>query len=161
MSGPPEKEVRRWIGDVEAERNDLAAQLAPLLERQAAVEERLGILRRLLASLVSPGTDEANGAQNGQGPDGERTSSIRERVIRDAAEILRAATKPMHINELHAEFIKRGYEIPGAGKPVNITVHLSGAESIASPTRGYYTLMAAHATPSRQAVRDDTRGHRS
>jgi hypothetical protein len=47
----------------------------------------------------------------------------------------------MHINDLHARFVERGLSVPGAGKPVNLTVHLRAAEEIASPTRGVYALV--------------------
>jgi len=150
-----EAEVRRWILDVNVEAKELENQLAPLLERQRALEERLGILKRLLATL-------ANDAPRGGGevvpnghPDTDGFASVRDRVIRHGVEILQEADGPLHINDIHAEFVKRGYEIPGAGKPVNITVHLSSAESVVSPNRGYYALRPRRA--AREPVRDESR----
>src|ERR1700737_2604762 len=133
-----EADVRRWISQVEAEARELDEQLAPMLERQKALEERLGILKRLLTSMASDiAPIGAEVVTNGHGLDSERLASVRDRVIRDATEILDDAKGPMHINDIHSQFVKRGYEIPGAGKPVNITVHLSSAESVVSPNRGY------------------------
>jgi len=40
-------------------------------------------------------------------------------------EILKDANRPMNINEIHAEFLRRGYAIPGKGTPFNILVHVN------------------------------------
>lgn len=161
MSGPTATEVRQWIAELEREAESLQAKLDPLLKNQAAFEERLGIMRRLLASVTSQGaaTNGSGGVNGSSGHDGDRSASVRDRVVNDAIVVLRDAGVPMHINEVHAEFIRRGFEVPGAGKPANITVHLSGESTIVSPSRGYYALAAP--TASRMPVRDDTRIHRN
>jgi hypothetical protein len=157
VSGPSEIDVRGWIAEVETEAQELEARLAPLLDKKTALEERLGILRRLLASISSDSGSYSTQGANGHGSDADKSVSVRERVIRHAAEILREGGGTMHINDIHAEFIRRGYEVPGAGKPVNITVHLSGAENIASPSRGQYALVRQDGSATRHAVRDDSR----
>jgi hypothetical protein len=55
-------------------------------------------------------------------------------------EVLAEIGSPIHINDLAVEYDKRGYKIPGQGKPANISVHLSGWDDIVSPERGMYTL---------------------
>ena len=74
-------------------------------------------------------------------------------VIEQAVEILRGEGHPLHINEIHARFLERGSTVPGAGKPVNLTVHLSGAEEIASPSRGVYGLVEQVGAIPRQTSR--------
>ena len=51
-----------------------------------------------------------------------------------------APIAPMHINDLHAAFVARGLQIPGSGRPNNITVHLAGSSQIESVSRGVYAL---------------------
>jgi hypothetical protein len=78
-------------------------------------------------------------------------------VIDRAAEILRAEGRPLHINDLHARFLERGFTVPGAGKPVNLIVHLRSAEEIASPMRGVYGLVEQVGAVPRQAARTKRR----
>ncbi len=165
MAGPNAGEVERWVEDLERELGEIDAALAPLVERQVALTERLGLLRRLSASITSKEVGSARAAV--AGTNGSRaaqiTSSIRDRVQTYARQILGEAGKPLHINEIHTEFIKRGFEVPGAGKPNNITVHLSNAEGIISPARGYYATRAADQSNSdiRYPVVDESRGKRA
>jgi hypothetical protein len=88
--------------------------------------------------------------------------SVRDRVQAQAAEILTEAGRPLHITELHAEFIKRGFEVPGAGKPNNVTVHLSDAADIVSTSRGYYGVKVVMQPEStvKYPVADESRGRR-
>jgi len=75
------------------------------------------------------------------------TELIGPRVRRQVREILTDAGGELSINDIHAEFLRRGYDVPGQGRPANITIHLSGSEEITSPARGLYRLkpaMVAH-----------------
>ncbi len=69
----------------------------------------------------------------------------------------------MHINDIHAEFIRRGLPVPGAGKPNNITVHLAGADGVRSTARGVYSIRddASPEVPMRYPVVDNSRGRRA
>jgi hypothetical protein len=68
------------------------------------------------------------------------TGSIGEYVRDRAEEILREHGGPMHVNEIHARFLRSGLFVPGAGKPVNLIVHLRKGPGIVSPGRGMYAL---------------------
>lgn len=164
MTGPNESAVTGWIAEVQDELAQVDSELAPLLEKQSALTERLGLLKRLLATLGGDSREKANDS----GRDGAtayiRTyPTVRERVQSQVAEILAAAGGQLHINDIHAEFIKRGFEVPGAGKPNNITVHLSDAASISSTARGYYELKGSNHAQStiRYPVADETRSRRT
>lgn len=135
MTGPSADEVSRWIAGAEAEIKDLRTRIEPLLEQEAKLNERLGILQRLRASLTSTSAD---GAAPPEGAASSAYGSVRERVHAQALLILRESGKSMHITNVRNEFVKRGFEVPGAGHPNNITAHLSGWKDIDSPTRGYY-----------------------
>ncbi len=165
MGGPRAEQIRSWIAGVEVEIREVDAAVAPLVERQAALTERLGLLKRLLTSLstVDPPRAPSEVAVNGTAQVIRTGGSVRERVQSHALEILREAGKPLHINDLHAEFIKRGFEVPGAGKPNNITVHLSEAAGMVSPARGYYAAREALATDFRVRfpVVDQTKAKRA
>lgn len=76
----------------------------------------------------------------------------REYVVSRALEILRDEG-PMHINDLHARFIDRGYDVPGAGAPVNLTVHIRRSNAIWSPSRGVYAIRDVEAPPPKPAVK--------
>jgi hypothetical protein len=128
-------EVRAWLSEVESDLRQVDGRLEPLLAEQRQLEERRLLLQSLLGSLE--GT-----SSNGDAPAklARTTGSVRRYVVDRAAEILREEGRPMHINDLHARFVERGFTVPGAGEPVNLIVHLRGTEQIASPKRGIYGL---------------------
>ena len=127
-------EVRTWLGAVESDLRKLDEKLEPLLDEQRRLEERQALLQGLLRSFDQVAT-------NGPTPPPKAAGSVARYVIDRAVEILREEGRPVHINDLHAKFIGRGFTVPGAGKPVNLIVHLRGAEEIASPMRGIYGLV--------------------
>lgn len=141
--------VEKWLDGLQQEIAQVRSQLAPLLEEEQRLLEREGLLRSLLASLggsvdseprvsASPPT-QPTAASNGQQP--PAAGSVRQQVIDRAAEILREAGSPLHINDLHARFLSHGYPVPGAGRPANLTAHLGRSDVIVSPKRGIYGLV--------------------
>ncbi len=50
----------------------------------------------------------------------------------------RSATRPLHISEIHEQFVARGYTIPGSGTPFNILAHLVNDKSFVRVARGTY-----------------------
>lgn len=152
-------EVSTWIAQVEGELARVDAELAPLVEKQTALAERLGLLKRLLASLSADSHPLAGVPLATAVVSPVRVyPSVRDRVQAHASEILAEAGRPLHINEIHAEFIRRGYEVPGAGKPNNITVHLSHSDSIDSTSWGHYAVKADRQPESlRYPVVDESR----
>lgn len=148
-------EVRAWLLAVEADLRKITERLEPLLAEQHQLEERKLLLQGLLRSF------------DGASPNGAipttpaRTGSVARYVIDRALEILRDEGRPMHINDLHAQFVERGFTVPGAGKSVNLIVHLRNAEEIASPMRGVYGLVDQVGAVTRQTGtkrRKSTRG---
>lgn len=129
-------EVRTWLAAVQADLRALKEKMEPLLEEQRRLEEREALMRDLLRSFDSAASDGAGDASSIPATSG----SVREYVVERATEILRGAGQPLHINDLHAQFLARGYTVPGAGTPANLIVHLRKASEIASPQRGLYGL---------------------
>jgi hypothetical protein len=131
------QEVRAWLHSLESDLQRLAERLDPLLAEQRRLEERQTLLRGLLRSFDQVDQDER------ETPDSARAKgSVAQYVIDRACEILRDEGRPLHINDLHARFLERGFTIPGAGKPANLIVHLRNAAEIAAPARGIYGLTA-------------------
>jgi hypothetical protein len=129
------RQVRGWLATVEVDLQAVDQKLKPLLEEQRQLEQREELLRHLLASFDQAPTDRP-----GAGATETRNGSIGEYVIGRAAVILREEGAPLHINDLYARFVERGYKVPGKGRPVNLTVHLRSTDRIVSPQRGIYGL---------------------
>jgi hypothetical protein len=139
-------QVRTWVSEVDNELAALAAKLEPLLADQRQLEERRMLLQSLARSFEATGPNGAGAQQRAAG-------SVARYVVDRATEILRDEGRPLHINDLHARFVERGFTVPGAGKPVNLIVHLRGAEEIASPMRGVYGLVEQVGAVPQQAAR--------
>lgn len=131
------EQVQSWLDNLDGQIASLQQQLEPLLSEQARLQDRRTILKELLASW-SDSTTDAPGAPAVPVVAGESTKA---RVHRQAVEIFRSVGHALHSNDLHAEFVRRGFEVPGAGKPNNISVHLTGWDDIVSPSRGTYGLV--------------------
>lgn len=137
---PTRSQVVRWLEAIQRDLERLHDRLAPLLEEQRRLEARQALLKDLLSSFEAPGKTSSEDASRSWAVSLQPTGSVRDYVRGRAEEILREAGRPMHINEIHAEFEKRGLPIPGAGRPVNLIVHLRKQLTIASPERGMYAL---------------------
>jgi len=135
-AGVNPEEVRRWLEDLERRDAEIQATLNPLLQEQAAIHKRQRLLTELLASFnasVSTRSTSANRPLTSE--------TVGEQVRKNVRLVLEAVPSgTLHINEIHAEFIKRGFEIPGQGRPANITAHLTRDADIVSPQRGVYGL---------------------
>ncbi len=118
----------------------MQARVGPLLEKQRRLEARQILLRDLLSSFEVPGKGLSENSTRSWAVSVQPPGTIGDYVRTRAEEILREKGGPLHINEIHAEFERRGLHIPGAGRPVNLIVHLRKASGITSPTRGMYGL---------------------
>jgi len=149
-------DVRSWLASVEHDLRHIEERLGPLLAEQRRLEERELLLEGLLRSF-----DQANAT----GPAQPRTEwvggSVAEYVSEKASEILRDEGQPLHINDLHAQFLARGFRIPGAGKSANLIVHLRNAEQIVSPQRGVYGLVEQVGPVTRKPRRSKMRKGRA
>lgn len=140
-------EVRRWIDEVEGELDRLERQMSPLLEQQVRLRQRLGLLRDLEKTFGPQADSEARLASESRDvtPYAEK-GSVNRRVVEQTKTILREAGKPLHIAEIHEEFLRCGYEVPGAGLPSNLVVHLTRSDDVISLSRGVYGLPGQRAT---------------
>src|SRR5436309_15494398 len=126
-SGPSPDQIQEWLEDVDTEITAIQAQIEPLLTEQTRLHERRVLLKELLASFGERPSPDAPTPRLHLG------ETTRERIHRQTVDVFTQVGRALHINELHAEFLRRGYEVPGAGKPNNITVHLTGWPDVVSP----------------------------
>lgn len=147
-------EVEAWLAGV---RDDLLAielKLKPLVEEQQRLQARESLLRDLLNSFGVP--KPIGAAIHGSAEPRPRSSangSVGQYVNERAMEILRDVGEPLHINELHTRFLQRGFNVPGAGRPANLIVHLRRSEEIVSPHRGIYGLVEQVGPVERKVAR--------
>src|SRR2546430_6995234 len=106
-------QVRVWLSEIESDLRQVAKRLEPLLLEQRQLEERRLLLQSLLQSFERASSNGDLPAKRAR-----RTGSVARYVLERAVEILREEGRPMHINDLHARFVDRGFTVPGAGKPV-------------------------------------------
>lgn len=111
----------------------------PLLLEQQRLNDRRAIVKELLSSFGEEMASADRAGQPAHSPMGGR-ETVRERVHREVVEVFTSLGRPLHINDLHQEMIRRGHVVPGQGKPANISVHLSGWPDVVSPERGIYGL---------------------
>jgi hypothetical protein len=138
------KEVEAWLAAVRDDLHRLDSQLGPLLEEQQRLQSRELLLKNLLDSFGNrrePGDTSARVATLSSSSSANGSHTVADYVIERAIEILREEGKPLHINDLHAGFLRRGFAVPGAGKSANLIVHLRRSSEIASPRRGIYGLV--------------------
>src|SRR6266550_4626749 len=112
--------VRTWISAAEQEVAELDSDAALLQHRLAQARKRLMLYHEILSALTKmPVAVSEQELRIGR--------SVRERTLADAAEILRTAGRPMRIQDIHTEFIRRGKPLPGRGTPTNIIAHLGSS----------------------------------
>ncbi|MHB8653075.1 MAG: winged helix-turn-helix domain-containing protein [Terriglobia bacterium] len=128
------KQLRAW-------EKQIAAEVAALRDRRMHLESELKLneskleLIRQMISLDQPSGSEVAAPQL---PEPAKATSIT--VKESVKNILERAGRPLHISEIHREFITRGYPIPGSGTPFNILVHIVKDRGFVRVARGTYTL---------------------
>jgi len=133
QDSPSADQVREWIAAADREVGTLADQADEIQVRLAQARKRLVLYHEILASLVKapvPVSDEVLRIHR----------SVKERTVEAAVEILREHGRPLRIQDIHAEFIRRGKPLPGRGTPTNIVAHLATAPEFERRGRGTYAL---------------------
>ncbi len=124
-------QIRRWVTEAEAEVARLSDELEVAGRRLTDARRRLSLLHEALAAVSS----DPSVVNTPSDP-----LSVRDRVIRDTQAILTDVGRPMTIRAIHAEFIRRGYALPGRGSPTNLVAHLGVSDRISRHARGVYAL---------------------
>lgn len=141
---PGRDQVEAWLANIRSEIDRVGAAIEPLMAEQARLREREALVMKLLRTMddgalaptstapVTAAVTEATRIIEG---------SVLDYVRKGVMEVLRDhGNAPMHINDIFSKFIAKGYRVPGAGRPANLTAHLARCEGIVSPSRGFYAL---------------------
>jgi len=148
LLGPSPDVVKGWLADVDGRILEIQNEIEPLLVEQGTLRERRKLLAELLTSLGEEAPPSVSGNDSHlvlhhptTEPTAARKETTRDRVHREVVTVLREVGRPLHINDLLEEYVKRGYKVPGQGKAANISVHISGWDDIENPERGVYGLV--------------------
>lgn len=125
--------VRQWISQAEAECALRARDAEAAAYQLAESKRRLALLHELLATVASGGGIDPNASAP------ELMTS--ERVERDVVEVLKAHGTAMRIQDIHTEFVRRRFALPGRGAPTNIVAHLTKSTRVKRVARGVYALV--------------------
>lgn len=129
-----QREVERW----QNERSRVDSEL------QRATK-KLELVRQMRSLEAGPVPEKAPSPSTAK--DGRATPT----AVREMAhKILSESARPLHISEIHGQFLARGYAIPGSGTPFNILAHLVNDKSFVRVARGTYAL--AGSVPPEQVL---------
>jgi len=143
---PERAEVEVWLASVRSELTRVAGAIEPLLVEQGRLRERESLLVKLLQSLdpsssSARSSSETNAEVSVHPPSAAHDGSVLAYVRACVLEILgEKGGGPMHINDIHSRFVAKGFRVPGAGRPANLTAHLGRCDGIISPSRGFYAI---------------------
>lgn len=129
------RELHRW-------ERSLSDQIEALKKRRADIDTEIQQLSKKLELVKQMLTLEGHGSDRADmSPAATAEARTTPDKVREAAKgILADAKGPLHINEIHREFVDRGYVIPGGGTPFNILVHLVKSSGFVRVARGTYAL---------------------
>lgn len=125
--------IRSWIAAAEEELSQLTAESERLHRLIAQARTQLGLMYELLATVTGQTEDRAS-------EHSPREKSVRERVVDGVIEILKDHDQPMRIQDIHSEFLRREFPLPGSGTPGNIAAHLVDKSTFVRSKRGVYGL---------------------
>lgn len=130
-----------WKVTLEKEIKDLNDRVRDLTADLEKKREQLQLLQRLVDSEKRTTTSLTDSGPKNVVNDGLKSSEVKDRVY----QILRDHNRPMNIKEIHAEFGRRGFSIPGKGSPFNILVHMSREIRKRTGSRFYRTGKGTYA----------------
>lgn len=151
---PDRREVEAWVAGVRSELQRVTLAIEPLLAEQNRLRAREALLLKLLQSFddasPTPETPTTALTVSPSSPPAVE-GSVLEYVRACVIDVLREkGGGPMHINAIHARFLAKGFRVPGAGRPANLTAHLGRCEGIVSPARGFYAIGQSEAVQERR-----------
>lgn len=137
--------MNEWIEDCERELAVVDQELIEVTKRHSQLRRRLDMLLGLRSSFETSegGSSSVSTSSALDGFElfvGPRGRGVKERIVSQTRGVLQDAGRPLHISEILEAFRLHGYEIPGKGEPVNISVHLSKTDQVVLTGRGQYGL---------------------
>ena len=116
--------LKEWGSSIEAELQAIRKEIQSLNTVLQRKSQQAELIRRLIES-ADASTPLPNPTASVSTLEVSSSLTVTPSMVKDSVyEILRDAKRPMNINEIHAEFLRRGFPIPGKGTPFNILVHI-------------------------------------
>src|SRR5664280_2302600 len=127
-----------WEGVLKSEMEELNQRRQELDVQLQRASRKLELVRQMRSLEESP---QLEGAQSSPAEivsveKRPTPSSVREMARKIVAE----AGHPLHITEIHRQFLDRGYPIPGGGTSFNILAHIVNDKTFVRVARGTYAL---------------------
>lgn len=139
-----EKRLSEWESTLQREVERLQSERSRIDAELQRAAKKLDLVRQMKSLDDGSAADTAVPPIS---PDVRATpSSVREMTQR----ILSELGRPLHISEIHQQFVARGYPIPGGGTAFNILAHLVNDRSFVRVARGTYAL--AGTVPQEQVL---------
>jgi hypothetical protein len=143
--------LKEWEDSLAAEAQAIREQIQSLTADLQKKTQQIELIQRLIES------DGASSAQRGPHlAEPNLTTLIAEKatpsqVKNHVCEILEDFKRPMNINEIRTEFLRRGYPIPGKGTPFNILVHIGRELKLGRRARLQRTGRGTYSLRTRQS----------
>src|ERR1051326_9052118 len=117
-------ELESQLADLRSKSQEVAADIQKKTHQLNLVQKLIASTNSSVESILPPAAEDVSVVIEQSG-NGNAPSATSAQVKDNVFQILSDAKRPMNINEIHAEFQRRGYAIPGKGTPFNILVHIS------------------------------------
>lgn len=125
-----------WESSLQRELQDMRQRREALDTGIQRVTKKLELIRQMRL-LESPSSDIAEVTEFSPAQDARPTPvAVREGVKK----ILTDSARPLHISEIHREFLRRSLPIPGGGTAFNILAHVVNDRTFVRVARGTYAL---------------------
>src|SRR5689334_8830053 len=112
-TSPNRADVEGWLEAVRSELRRIASAIDPLLQEQERLRDREALLAKLLQSLSIDQPGQSARPQHAS-PAPRSDGSVLEYVREGVVQVLRDSNGgPMHINDIHAKFLTKGFRVPG------------------------------------------------
>ncbi len=131
------EKLLEWEGLLKSELDELSQRRQELDVKVQHLSRKLELVRQMRSLEESPHLETT--------PDPIETASTEKRptpgsVREMARKIIAELGHPLHISEIHRQFLDRGYPIPGGGTPFNILAHIVNDKTFVRIARGTYAL---------------------
>jgi hypothetical protein len=145
------EKLLEWKGSLEAEVLKLNEEIQSLNCQIQKKNQQIELISRLIDSEY--GSNSKTVETVPYTPEGSSTSqNVTPRQVKDHVyEILAEVNRPMNINEIHSEFLRRGFPIPGKGTSFNILVHIGRELKLGRKARFYRTGRGTYSLRHNQA----------
>jgi len=129
--------LSHWKSSLENEVESIKKQINSLAADLQRKSQQIELISKLIHSVntpfLNPGDIGSTTPLEIRAPKTAMPSEVKDHVY----QILTDANHPMNIGEIHSEFIRRGYPIPGKGTQFNILVHISRDLKLGKKSRFY------------------------